>query len=257
MESGERSATEGSRSWAKRISYDLSRVAARLLAVLVCWIRCEGRSHVPAEGGALLCANHQSYLDPILLGLACDRRLNYLARQSLFRFPVLRSLIEWFDAIPIEREGLGLAGLKETLRRLRRGEMVLVFPEGTRTHDGSIGPLKPGITALARRGRVPLVPVAIAGAFEAWPRTRRCPLPRPIWIQFGPPIPPAEVARLTDEQLLERLRDALLACQAATRYHRRASARADARPVVTGRRAPRPHASRARRSASSAVAKMS
>jgi 1-acyl-sn-glycerol-3-phosphate acyltransferase len=220
MQSDARSVTEFSRPWAKRFTYDLSRVVARLAAVVLCRIRCQGRSHVPSEGGALLCANHQSFLDPILLGLACDRRLNYLARQSLFHFRPLRWLIEWFDAIPIEREGLGLAGLKETLRRLRRGEIVLIFPEGTRTHDGSIGPLKPGFTALARRGHVPLVPVAIAGAFEAWPRTRPCPVPQPIWIQFGAPITPDEVAQLSDEQLLTRLHDALLACQAASRYQR-------------------------------------
>jgi 1-acyl-sn-glycerol-3-phosphate acyltransferase len=204
--------------FAKRLTYDVARVAARLFSVVTCRIRCEGRPHVPMRGGALICANHQSYLDPILVGLACDRRLNYLARQSLFRFVPFRWLIDWFDAIPIEREGMGLAGLKETLRRLWRGEMVLIFPEGTRTHDGTIGPLKPGFTALARRGRVPLVPVAIVGAFQAWPRTQACPMPQPIWIQFGPSISPAEVAAMTDEQLLRRLHDALVRCQAAAGY---------------------------------------
>jgi 1-acyl-sn-glycerol-3-phosphate acyltransferase len=199
---------------------------ARLFAVLICRIRCEGRSFVPAVGGALICANHQSYLDPMLIGLACDRRLNYLARQSLFRSSAMRWLMDWFDAIPIEREGLGLAGLKETLRRLRRGEMVLIFPEGTRTHDGTIGPLKPGFTALARRGQVPLIPVAVVGAFEAWPRTKPWPVPQPIWIQFGPPILPTEAAQLSDDQLLERLHDALLACQAAAGYHRCSAERA-------------------------------
>jgi 1-acyl-sn-glycerol-3-phosphate acyltransferase len=224
------------RPWAKRLVYDASRVTARLLSVIACQIRCEGRPYVPAQGGALICANHQSYLDPILVGLACDRRLNYLARQSLFRLTPLRWLIDLFDAIPIEREGLGLAGLKETLRRLRRGEMVLIFPEGTRTRDGSIGPLKPGFTALARRGQVPLIPVAIVGAFQAWPRTQPCPLPQPIWIQFGPPISPAEIAGLTDEQLLQRLHGALLQCQAAAGYHRGTSQQRSASTEGNGKR---------------------
>ncbi len=207
------------RGWAKRVTYDLSRLLARLVGILLFHIRCEGRGHVPADGGALICANHQSYLDPVLVGLACDRRLNYLARQSLFGFAPFRWLIRWYDAIPIEREGLGLAGLKETLRRLRRGEMVLLFPEGTRTINGEIGPLKPGITALARRGRVPLVPVAIVGAYQAWPRTRAFPMPTPIGIQFGPPISPEEIEVLSDDALMARLREALLSCQAAARYH--------------------------------------
>jgi 1-acyl-sn-glycerol-3-phosphate acyltransferase len=213
------------RSWAKRVTYDLSRVAARLVSVVLFQIRCEGRGHVPAAGGALVCANHQSVLDPVLVGLACDRRLNYLARQSLFTIPGFRQLIRWYDAIPIEREGLGLAGLKETLRRLRREELVLLFPEGTRTRDGAIGSLKPGITALARRGKVPLVPVAIVGGFQAWPRSRRWPRRAPIWIQFGPPISPDEVAQLSDEQLLTRLRTALVDCYAASGYHTSASKR--------------------------------
>lgn len=206
------------RSWAKRVTYDLSRVAARLVGVVGCRLRCEGREHVPLEGGALVCANHQSYLDPILIGLACDRRLNYLARRSLFRHPAFRWLIQWYDAIPIEREGMGLAGLKETLRRLKRGEAVLIFPEGTRTSDGQIGPLKPGFCALARRGRVPLVPVAIDGAYAVWPRSQKLPQASPIWIQFGPAISPEEVAQLTDDELMSRVHAALLACQQQSRY---------------------------------------
>src|SRR6185369_4246968 len=95
------------------------------------------------------------------------------------------------DAIPIDRDGLGLAGLKETLKRLKRGEMVLIFPEGTRTPDGQVAPLKPGFCAIARRANVPLVPVAIDGAFDAWPRFSPVPRPATIHVEFGPPIEPA------------------------------------------------------------------
>ena len=117
------------RSVAQRWTYDLSRVLARLVGVIVFHIRCQGRCHVPAEGAALVCANHQSFLDPVLVGLACDRRLTYLARQSLFRWAPFRRLILWYDTIPIQHDGLGIGGVKETIRRLRRGQMVLVFPE--------------------------------------------------------------------------------------------------------------------------------
>ena len=79
----------------------------------------------------LVVSNHQSHLDPILVGLACDRRLNYVARDTLFGFAPFRWLIYSLDAIPIDREGIGLGGLKESIRRLRAGEMLLVFPEGT------------------------------------------------------------------------------------------------------------------------------
>ncbi len=154
----------------------------------------------------------------MLIGLACDRRLNYLARQTLFRHAPFRWLIQWYDAIPIERDGLGLSGLKETLRRLRRGEMVLIFPEGTRSPDGSLRPLKPGFCVLARRAKVPLVPVVIVGAHRAWPRSQRWPRPAKIWIQFGPPILPAELDSLSDAALIERLAGSLIACQQQARY---------------------------------------
>lgn len=208
-----------SRSWLKRRTYDLTRVTARLAGILFFRIRCEGRSHVPATGGALVCANHQSFLDPVLVGLACDRRLNYLARRTLFEHRFLAWLMTWYDAIPLERDGMGLSGMKETLRRLKREEMVLLFPEGTRTTDGQLGELKPGFCTLARRSRVPLLPVTLAGAFRAWPRSQRLPRPAPIWIQFGPAISVEEVAALDDEQLIARLQAAWRECLSHSQLH--------------------------------------
>jgi 1-acyl-sn-glycerol-3-phosphate acyltransferase len=204
------------RSWLRQWTYDLSRVSARLLGVATCQIRCGGRQHVPATGGGLICSNHQSFLDPILIGLACDRRLNYLARRTLFESPALGQLMSWYDAIPLEREGLGLGGMKETLKRLKRGELVLLFPEGTRTQTGEIGPVKPGFSILAQRSNVPLIPVTISGAFDVWPRNRHLPRPSPLWIQFAPPIPASEVQSQTEAQLIARLRASWDDCLAQT-----------------------------------------
>ncbi|MCA9168236.1 MAG: 1-acyl-sn-glycerol-3-phosphate acyltransferase [Planctomycetales bacterium] len=201
------------RPWLQRATYAFSRWAARLVGVALCRLRCEGREHLPESGPVLVCANHQSYLDPIIVGLACDRRLNYLARQNLFNNRVFGWLIRWYDAIPIERDGMGLSGMKETLRRLKRGEMVLIFPEGTRCSDGKLGPLKPGFCALARRSGAPLLPIAFEGAFEIWPRYRHWPRPAPLAIQFGAPLWPDEIATLDDESLLSELQTRLADCQ--------------------------------------------
>ena len=198
----------------QRLGYDLFRIVARLIGVVVFRLRCEGRPHYPTQGGGLVCSNHQSFLDPVLVGLTCDRRLNYLARASLFDAQPLRSLIQFLDAIPIDRDGLGLAGLKETLRRLRQGEFVLIFPEGTRTGDGNVRPLKPGFCAVARRGRVPLIPVGIAGAFEAWPRKEKLPRPAPIRVVIGQPIKPEEFETWTDNQLVAELEQRIRDCHA-------------------------------------------
>lgn len=208
------------RSLTKRLWYEFLHVVCRLLAVILFQIRVSGRERVPAAGGALVLSNHQSHFDPVLIGLACDRRLNYLARKTLFGFAPFRWLIESLDAIPIDREGLGLDGLKETLRRLKRGEMVLIFPEGTRTRDGEVAPFKPGFSALAKRTDASLVPVAIEGAFDAWPRRRLLPRLATIHIQFGEPIAAGEARGWDERELVAELERRIRACHALARAHR-------------------------------------
>ncbi len=200
------------RSLIREWGYSATRAVARLAALLLFRIRCEGRRNYPAAGGGLICSNHQSHLDPPLVGLTCDRRLNYLARKTLFTFPPFRWLIEFFDAIPIDRDGMGLEGIKETLRRLKRGELVLIFPEGRRSTDGRVQPLKPGFCALARRGRVPLVPVGIAGAFEAWPREAKLRRPGVIHVHIGEPMSPEFTEQLDDEALVAELERRIREC---------------------------------------------
>lgn len=190
------------RSWVKRAWYNGLRTVCRLLGVAVFAMRVGGRQHLPASGAALVLGNHQSNFDPVLYGLGSNRRMNYVARQGLFGFAPLRWLIESLDAIPIDREGTGLAGLKETLRRLKRGEIVLLFPEGTRTPDGRVHSFKPGFCALARRSGAAIVPAAVAGAFEAWPRTSLLPRRQVIHVTYGPSLGAAEIAALDDERLV-------------------------------------------------------
>ena len=211
------------RSLGKRLWYDFLHVACRLVGVVVFRIRVTGREHLPPAGGVLVLSNHQSHLDPLLVGLAGDRRMNFVARKSLFVFPPFRWLIDSLDAISLDRDGSGFGGLKETLRRLKREEVVLLFPEGTRTRDGLLGEIKPGFCTLARRAGVPLVPVAIDGAFEAFPRTRNYPRPAVIHIAFGPPIMPDEIALFaTDEDLLAEVQRRMAACHEKTRCTRNA-----------------------------------
>ena len=215
---------------AQRWTYDVTRALVRLAGVALFQVRCGGRRFVPPSGAALVCANHQSFLDPMLVGLACNRRLTYLARESLFRWAPFGRLIAWYGTIPIQNQGLGIGGVKATLRRLKQGHAVLIFPEGTRSSDGLIGQLQPGICALARRGQAPLVPVGIDGAFEAWPRTRRLPRPHVIHLRFGEPISTELVRQLDDDQLIGELDQRIRTCHAlAQRGRRRAQGRRETR----------------------------
>lgn len=144
------------------------------LPTLVFWfrLRAYGRGNVPAQGGAIVASSHESYLDPVFFGAAIARPIDYFARRSLFRGP-FGAFIRALNALPIERGGRDLPALRDAIERLRAGRVLLLFPEGTRSETGEVGALEPGIAALARRAGVPVLPAAVDGAFEAWPRGRR------------------------------------------------------------------------------------
>lgn len=179
-------------------------------------LRATGRKNIPRTGPALLISNHLSYLDVFLLGILLPRPLNYVARSTLF-VPVLGPLIRSVGGFPIQRDGLGASGMKETLRRLRNGGIVILFPEGTRSVDGELGEIKAGIALLASRAKVAVIPAAVAGTFESWPRRRPLPAPHPLRVHFGPPISSEEIASLEPEAVVRLIRDRLLACQRAAR----------------------------------------
>ena len=186
----------------------------------VCWVvsqvwfryRYTGRARVPAKGPVLLVANHQSHLDPVLVGIASPRQTGALARHNLFVWP-LGWLIRSLGAVPVDRAKGGLSGFKATLSMLRQGKTVLVFPEGTRTSDGQLRPFHPGFCLLARRSGATIVPVAINGAFAAMPRGSSFPRPTSIRASFCQPVTPHQADGSSDEQLVElvfqRIRDAL------------------------------------------------
>ena len=118
---------------------------------------------------ALLVVNHQSNFDPLLVGLPLKRPVSYMARSTLFPIPLIGWLLRNTYVVPIDREAARAGAIRELVARLERGFLVGMFPEGTRTADGRLGEFKPGFIALVRRSRLPIVPVGIAGAYEAYP----------------------------------------------------------------------------------------
>ncbi|MCA9105496.1 MAG: 1-acyl-sn-glycerol-3-phosphate acyltransferase [Planctomycetales bacterium] len=194
-----------SRPWWKRVGYGYLWLLSRVIGVSWFGLRTSGAALFPRQCGALVCSNHQSHFDPVLVGLVLPERLNYVARKTLFKFFLFRWLIEYLDAIPIDRDGMGLGGIKETLKRLGRSESVLIFPEGTRTADGEIGRLRPGFYAIARRSGKPIVPVAIDGAYQAWPKGQPLPGLSRIAICVGEPITAEQIAEFNESSLLSEL----------------------------------------------------
>lgn len=176
-------------------------------------IRVLNRQLEPTEGGVVYICNHQSYLDPMLMSLALRRPMNYMARASLFRPPVFRTLIRSLNAFPVRRGHADTAALKEAMRRLKAGGQVVVFAEGTRTHDGRIGPMLPGVAMLARRAAKWTVPTVIDGAFECWPRRRKLPLPGNIAVAYDRPIPQSESRGADAEQFMADVRERMIRLQ--------------------------------------------
>jgi 1-acyl-sn-glycerol-3-phosphate acyltransferase len=170
--------------------------------------------HVPGNGGVLLVCNHQSFLDPVIATCALHREGSYMARDTLFASGPFTQLIRYLNAFPVKRGMADLGAVKETLRRLRNGELITVFPEATRTPDGSILPMQPGAVAIARKAGVPIVPCLIDGAYKAWPRQQKFPLPGYIRVVYRPAILPSALRKLTDEEATLRIRSILIETQA-------------------------------------------
>jgi 1-acyl-sn-glycerol-3-phosphate acyltransferase len=191
------------RSWFQRFFYELVRLCTLLTFRIFLRLRTSGLERIPPTGPVLICPNHQSHLDPMIMGCLSPRRMNFLAKKQLFRFPPLSWLISFLDSIPIDREGISAGGIKECLKRMRRGEMLLMFPEGTRTPDGEMKTTLPGFVALVKRTGATVLPVGIDGAWDVWPRNRSFPLPGPgVTVYFGQPIEPAGYQTLEDRELV-------------------------------------------------------
>jgi 1-acyl-sn-glycerol-3-phosphate acyltransferase len=215
----------------KLLLYEACSVFMRGLSSLFYRQRTYHAELVPATGACLLIANHQSYLDPPAIGSTIrQRHVDYVARLGLFDSRALRWIISALNATPIREDGGGdIAAMKEILRRLQAGRAVLLFPEGTRTDDGAMKEFKRGVAVLVKRAKCPVVPIAIEGAFDAWPRHRAFPrwLGSRLGVAFGTPIEHDALIAQGAEASLEQL--------AATIDRMRLDLRAEMRKSTRGR----------------------
>ncbi len=182
------------------------QVPVRLGATLAFELKAFHPDRVPPTGGVLMISNHQSYLDPPLLGTKLNRSMAYLAKSELFELGPFSRLIRALNAFPV-RQGKGDVGaMKESIRLLQEGWLLNMFPEGSRTPDGRVYPAQKGAGLMIRRAGVPVVPVAIDGSYEAWPRGHKFPHPHPIRILYGHPI---ELAHRKPQDILQWIDDTL------------------------------------------------
>lgn len=152
-------------------------------------LRVVGHENIPVTGPALICANHQSFIDPPLVGSSMRRPIHFMARHDLFTVPVLGWLIARVNAFPVKRTGAGdPAAFKNIFRLLENGEIVLLFPEGTRSRDGNLQKALPGAGMIAYNARVPLIPCYVHGSREVLPRGSKFLHFHRLTVTFGKPI---------------------------------------------------------------------
>ena len=170
------------------LSYRIGWTCFRVMYATYFRWRVFDAENVPLDGGVILASNHSSFLDPPLVGSGLKRDINYLARESLFRFPGIGALLRSWNAVPVDRDGGGARGLKTILDRLLAGNAIILFPEGTRTKDGRLQPARSGIGLTVIKSTAPDVPVRVFGTFEAYGRQHKIPRPYRVAVRYGKPL---------------------------------------------------------------------
>jgi 1-acyl-sn-glycerol-3-phosphate acyltransferase len=160
------------------------------LELLLHGIKVEGMRNVPRGGGCLIVANHVSFMDPTTVGWAVAREIYYLARKTLFKPPFWSWFLPICNVLPIDREGQDSSGLRRIIRKLKSGDAVLLFPEGTRSTDGAIQPAEPGAGLVALKAGVAILPVRVFGTYESLSRHTKRLRFHPIRVVIGQPYVP-------------------------------------------------------------------
>ena len=173
------------------LCYTLSKIIARLFFSL----RVVHPERMIEEGPLIVASNHQSFVDPPLVGICSKRDLYYLARKTLLNIPLLGKLLPHINVIPVDRDGNDMSALKTIIRLIRSGKGVVLFPEGTRSPDGSLQRGKQGIGLIIAKSKAPVQPVRVFGAFEAFPKGSGKISPIPLTVVIGEPL------RFTSEEL--------------------------------------------------------
>ena len=171
-------------------------------------LKVYGVRNVPRTGGVLVVTNHQSLLDPLLLGVQHGRGMSYMAKSELFRNKAFAWLIRRLGAFPVKQGAGDVGAIRETVSRLQEGRMLNIFPEGSRTETGEIGPILPGVALVIRRvgPGVKIVPAAIHGSYQAWPKGQRYWHRHPIRVAYGPAL---DVTGLKGEQIIAKIDKAI------------------------------------------------
>ena len=200
---------------------DLFRPGILALSRYYFSLRLLGVQHIPETGPLVIAPNHQTYADPVLVTIPVRRPVHYMAWSRLFAVPGLGGFIRLLRAFPVQIEGADPRAARAAVRLLQAEEAVMIFPEGGRSLDGTVGPFKSGAFRLAVAHRAPVLPVTIDGGFDAWPPGRVWPRRGRITIIYHEPLQPdpSLSPRGAARDLAERARAAIMASLSTSPGH--------------------------------------
>lgn len=199
-------------------TFEMARPVVRTLSRVLWHMRFHGVENIPARGGVVIAANHQTYIDPFWISVPVRRPVRYLAWDEAFRWPLMGKPMELLGAWPIPINSASPTAVRRTLHFLREGGAVMIFPEGGRCEpDGAMKRFKLGAVRIALEADVQILPVTICGAHRVWPKTQIFPRFAPVEIIYHPPYkatPHADeearqCARRETDQLAEIIRAVL------------------------------------------------
>lgn len=170
------------------LKFKLARLIPKVYFKVFHRIEFHGRENVPATGPVIIASNHISFYDPIIVGTGVDRDIEFMAWKKLFTIPILRSVIRFFGAFPVELTSADKSAYINAISTLFKNKALIIFPEGERSGDGKVKNLKSGIARLALKTNARIVPVTIVGAYETFSRHRLLPRPGKISVYYHKPI---------------------------------------------------------------------
>ncbi|MCE2396681.1 1-acyl-sn-glycerol-3-phosphate acyltransferase [Candidatus Poribacteria bacterium] len=188
--------------WTDQLPYRWSHRITNFVFNLFGKLESHGNENIPKQGGALILCNHVSYFDPFIVGSAANRELYFMARHDSFEMPLIGPLIAAHNAYPVRRGTADRAALRHTISLLKSGNVVLIFPEGTRSVDGTLGKPHGGVSFIAQNADVAAIPAYIKGTIL--PRNAKWIHPAQLTVTFGTPIDFTEVRQIEDKRELYR-----------------------------------------------------
>ncbi len=168
--------------------YKAMRAIFRMTLTIIFDFKAYGVKNIPLTGGVLMLSNHESYLDPALVGVMVPRIMSYMAKSELFTNKYFGWYIRRLHAFPVKQGRGDISAMRETIERLKEGHLLNIFPEGSRSEDGQLGEIQAGAALVIRRAQVPVVPTIIIGSHQSWPRGQAFPRPAKLRVLYGPAI---------------------------------------------------------------------